>query len=658
METLDFIQPFQGYGQSSQEDAGKTEGFSAEASLAPRSLVRLGLFSRLAATSGLTLLITIASILMAGMAQAAGYGDTGPYVAQIQRALGVYDDGVYGSRTESAVRSFQRSVGLYADGVVGSGTSQALLGAAIPDYGAGLAPGESGRYPDPGSTPASADLQRLLRDRGFDPGPIDGVYGPGTTQAVLEAQRFYGIQVDGIAGVQTIAALQGSSSDRYPDDGSSSIGTTELQRLLSNRGYYFGPIDGIYGRESQRAVRQFQRANGLTVDGIAGPQTIAYLDSANSGYVPTTAPFDGGRDIVYSPSYTREVQSRLRALGFYFGSIDSVYGAGTREAVRNFQADNGLVVDGDAGGQTLRALGLVAISPIADNNSLGSQLPRPIVNISIPANPSVSTVDLQRLLADNGFYLGSINGVYNTETEQAVRAAQRFYGLSVNGVAGPETISALRPGSTQVADRDLQGGTSIAQVQGLLRDRGFYSGSIDGINGLETRNAVEAAQRFYGLSQDGVAGPQLLAALGGSSGQGQGQGQVNIAEVQRLLRERGFYTGSSSGLYDSQTQAAVQDFQRFYGLAERGTVGPQTLAALRGDTRVAGRLLPTRHSADTLPVSTVQQLLAAQGFYTGPTDGVYSAQTQDAVLAFQHFYALPVDGGVGPHLAGLLTQAA
>lgn len=61
------------------------------------------------------------------------------------------------------------------------------------------------RFGDRG--PAVAELQELLRERGFDPGPVDGIFGPLTEAAVIAAQRHYGLEVDGLAGRMTVGAL-------------------------------------------------------------------------------------------------------------------------------------------------------------------------------------------------------------------------------------------------------------------------------------------------------------------------------------------------------------------------------------------------------------------------------------------------------------------
>ncbi len=60
----------------------------------------------------------------------------------------------------------------------------------------------------------------------------------------------------------------------------------DIQQQLASLGYRPGPIDGIWGRQTQAAVREFQRQRGLTVDGVVGPLTLAALFSP-SGAQPT-----------------------------------------------------------------------------------------------------------------------------------------------------------------------------------------------------------------------------------------------------------------------------------------------------------------------------------------------------------------------------------
>jgi peptidoglycan hydrolase-like protein with peptidoglycan-binding domain len=124
------------------------------------------------------------------------------------------------------------------------------------------------------------DLQRLLARTGYAPGPIDGRYGPRTEQAVRRFQADRGLQVDGIAGRQTLTALTAPTLVLFPGAGDEPGGSRlvrDLQRLLARTGYAPGPIDGRFGPRTEQAVRRFQANRGLQVDGIAGRHTFVRL---------------------------------------------------------------------------------------------------------------------------------------------------------------------------------------------------------------------------------------------------------------------------------------------------------------------------------------------------------------------------------------------
>jgi hypothetical protein len=61
------------------------------------------------------------------------------------------------------------------------------------------------------------------------------------------------------------------------ESGSSEELTKSVQAALHKRGYYEGPIDGVYGSQTADAVKAFQRDKGLVIDGFAGPHTRAQL---------------------------------------------------------------------------------------------------------------------------------------------------------------------------------------------------------------------------------------------------------------------------------------------------------------------------------------------------------------------------------------------
>lgn len=90
-----------------------------------------------------------------------------------------------------------------------------------------------------------------------------------------------------LGSIGTIAAMQSGddSVSTLSKMGSRGDEVRRIQQKLKNWGYYTGSVDGIYGSQTQNAVRKFQRDNGLTVDGIAGPKTLSYLgiSSGSSG---------------------------------------------------------------------------------------------------------------------------------------------------------------------------------------------------------------------------------------------------------------------------------------------------------------------------------------------------------------------------------------
>jgi peptidoglycan hydrolase-like protein with peptidoglycan-binding domain len=142
-------------------------------------------------------------------------------------------------------------------------------------------------------------LQTLLASAGADPGVVDGIFGPRTEAAVRLVQTRSGLPVTGVADVRTWQALgvncgvvppgppgppmpPGPPTPPVPPSqifcpilrlGSRGPAVRLLQRLLQERGVYNGPIDGIFGPRTQRAVRQFQSQQGIMVTGVVDGRT-------------------------------------------------------------------------------------------------------------------------------------------------------------------------------------------------------------------------------------------------------------------------------------------------------------------------------------------------------------------------------------------------
>jgi peptidoglycan hydrolase-like protein with peptidoglycan-binding domain len=127
--------------------------------------------------------------------------------------------------------------------------------------------------------PAVMDLQTVMTRLGFYSGPIDGVYGAATTEAVKKLQTSLGVTADGVYGPSTDAALKGKARDVV----------IQVQTELTEYGYYSGPIDGDYGSATQEAVKQLQQDLGVTADGRVGPETVDAFNKAVAGGTLTPA---------------------------------------------------------------------------------------------------------------------------------------------------------------------------------------------------------------------------------------------------------------------------------------------------------------------------------------------------------------------------------
>lgn len=124
-------------------------------------------------------------------------------------------------------------------------------------------------------------LQFILNQYGYNLS-VDGIFGTRTLNAVRDFQRNNSLSVDGLVGNNTWKTLL--TLPPYPLLKQNSRGAyvTFLQQLLESNLYPVGGIDGIFGTRTLNAVRAFQQANGLTVDGIVGNNTWNALTNLNT----------------------------------------------------------------------------------------------------------------------------------------------------------------------------------------------------------------------------------------------------------------------------------------------------------------------------------------------------------------------------------------
>ena len=140
--------------------------------------------------------------------------------------------------------------------------------------------------------PKVAAVQVALKRIGLYNATVDGVRGPMTKSAIVRFQRRRGLSVDGVVGPQTRRAFgkrgRPAFGSRTMKRGDRGWDVAAMQYILARRGYPPGAIDAVFGPITDTALRNFQRAFGLSSDGLAGPSTISALrhGAASRGTTP------------------------------------------------------------------------------------------------------------------------------------------------------------------------------------------------------------------------------------------------------------------------------------------------------------------------------------------------------------------------------------
>lgn len=506
------------------------------------------------------------------------------------------------------------------------------------------------------------DLQTRLSKLGYYNGSISGRYREGTQTAVRTLQADFGLEETGIADAQTQAVAY-STLYRPLKYGSSGDDVKRLQRRLTELGYYTGKISGNYLQGTADAVKAFQTKNGgeLYPNGIADVATLTVIfsaeaisrSSAASGQAPAATPApdeiaqvsdgDDGTEVTGDGQVTAEpavpftkkvgykatgkkvkqIQQRLYDLGYYTGNISGNYLGNTRNAVKAFQKQNGLTVDGVVGEGTWNALFNEpdVVGPDATPRPTAAPTPVPF-HITVDVNNQAVTVYSRD---ENGEYTVVVRQmICSTGTKKnpsdvgdwvlsgrkarwcyfpkwgdyaqywtKINGSIAFHSVIYNSVSTKDlsTKSYHRLGSRAshgcvrllVADAkwvydNIPEGTVVTITEKLPDDpelrASLKTPPLNNKTMLPQETPQPTAEPVY---VSGALPPLPLTQMKkDSSGE-------DVYWLQRRLTELGYYHGKCSGTFLGGTQNAVKAFQTDHGLKVTGVADVQTLEAIYAD---------------------------------------------------------------------------
>lgn len=513
-------------------------------------------------------------------------------------------------------------------------------------------------------------LQQKLAALGYYEGEISGSYGDLTKAAVKSFQADHDLLQSGEADVATQELI---FSVQYRPLRLGSVGEDVrlLQVRLTALGYYTGKISGTYLPATQEAVLLFQQVTVEEATGVADEETqlLLYAEDAltyeqGKTLLPEETPAPVLDDqinmeetvIAYTPAPTvaftkqlkyeskgelvKEVQRRLTELGYYEGNISGNFLGHTRNAVKAFQAQNALEVDGIIGEQTWNVL--FNDTDVRGANDAPKPTPEPTpvpYAITVDVTNQVTTV---YGLDDNGEYTVIVRQMLCSTGTKATPSdvgewtlngktarwcyfpkwgSHAQYWTRINGSIAFHSVIY---NSVDTMDLSVKSYNKLGQraSHGCIRltvadAKWIYNNCGEGVvvtvtedlpadpelrnalklPSLNTSNMLPYVTATPTPAPEYVSGtlPYELKTLKKNS-----KGE-DVYWLQSKLTELGYYSGHIGGVYLDGTVKAVKAFQKDHGISQTGTADVATLQAIYAEELATPTPEPTMTPA---PVPT------------------------------------------------------
>ena len=495
-------------------------------------------------------------------------------------------------------------------------------------------------------------LQEKLKNIGYEIS-VDGKFDIKTKSAVEKFQRDNNLEPTGIVNNATWRALKENDNPtdlKIPDIPKKDVQSSkiqknnskplevqkltaeeikELQQKLKDLGYKMTMIDGDFGNETKAAVQAFQRDNNIKTTGIADNETLKALKKAKISKSETKTPKRDIQKYELTAEEVKELQQKLKDLGYKMTMIDGDFGNETKTAIQDFQKDNDIEATGIANSETLKALKKAKTSK---SDTKKHELTAEEVR------------DLQQRLKDLGYKITMIDGEFGNETKSALQAFQEDYDLEITGVADKSTLKALKSeklvkiNSKSQSDEIKLNKDEVTILQKTLKSLGYKITMIDGEFGNETRAAIEAFQKDHKFEVTGVVNKSMLKLLKSEklvkidSKNHSNEIKLSKEEItilQKKLKGLGYKITMIDGDFGSETKSAVEAFQRDNKLEVTGTVNNDTSKALQKakslkvdptDNKLVpfGKILISKSQAEAI-VKTAKKYIGVPYVFGGTT---------------------------------------
>lgn len=346
-------------------------------------------------------------------------------------------------------------------------------------------------------------------------------------------------------------------------------------------------------------------------------------------------------------SDVKELQEVLRGKGYFTYSTSTGYfGPITKDAVMAFQRDAKLSVDGIAGPMTFKALNVHSSSPKQEE---AKPKPSPGLNTNQllrVGSRGQAVTDLQNTLKAAGLYTYTVDGIYGSRTERAVRQFQQQKKLQVDGIAGPKTLAALngvKPDQPQTAKPDSKPskgdtgevlrlgsrGSAVTTLQNMLKAAGVFPYAVDGIFGQQTLSAVKNFQKQQGLTVDGIVGANTWAKLKSSDKPGSSKPSNGSFNVIQLVAHAGALSGTPY-VWGGTTPSGF-DCSGFlvYVFKKQGVNLPRTVAQQWN----YGKKVSTPSVGDVVFFETYKSGPSHNGIYVGNNQFIHAGSSTGVTIS-------------------------